>query len=388
MITPIREADHTRALLAALRARAAGAVPLLGDERWSEQQWAEVCDEVRRHPLPAGTAWATFTSGSSARPRVVLRSAASWEISFPTVDRLCGLTPHSPDDAVLIPVHPVSSMALYAAAHAHWRGMDLVTAAGHRLRAQDLDGPTLMHGTPWHLQQLADHMAHGARCTIRSALIGGAALDPELAARVRAQGVRVVSYFGAAELSLVAADTGDGLRAVEGVQLRVEEDVLWVRTPQLALDTVGAGGSLRLREDWAGGWATVGDRAELTEDGVLHLHGRQDDAILTAGATVVPADVEAALMTLEGVAAALVVGEPDPRLGHRVVAWVEPGDEAALDPQALLRAVRARLAPAQWPRRVRVVEHLPRTGSGKVRRLGAEQAAQLAPADEPERSPR
>ncbi|MDR8018348.1 ANL family adenylate-forming protein [Nesterenkonia aerolata] len=383
MITPIREADHRTALRAGLRARAAGEVPLIGDERWSAQHWAQILNDIADRELPEGTAWATFTSGSAARPRVVLRSAASWEVSFATVDALYGLAAKGSErDAVLIPVHPVSSMAVYAAAHAQWRGMEFTTAAGHRLQAEDLDGPTLMHGTPWHLRELVDLMEAGARCSIGSVLIGGAALDPALTARARALGLRTVSYFGAAELSLVAADTGSGMRAVDGVELQICDGVLWVRTPQLALTTLGDGGSWRRQQ----GWASVGDRAELTEDGTLHLHGRDDDAVLTAGATVVPADVEAVIAAFETVEAVLVLGEPDPLLGQRLVAYVKPRgstgahdtpDHEALDHTALIRAVRAQLAPAQWPRHWRIVEHLPRTGSGKVRRLSPEEAAAL-----------
>lgn len=361
-LRPLRGADHRQVLLQALQARAAGEVPLVGDERWSDEHWAEVVAAVEASTLPDETAWATFTSGSSGRPRVVLRSAASWEVAFDAVDAALDA---GPGDRILLPVHPVSSMTLFGLAHAAARTAGFSVPASARLTTADLDGPTLLHGTPWHLRELVELLEGGARCSIRSALIGGAALDPELAARARARGLRVVGYAGAAELSFVAFDHGDGLRPLDGVEVRLRDHELWVRTPQAALTTLGGG---PMRRD--GDWLTVGDRASLDDDGVLTLHGRADEAILTAGATVSPADVEAELERLDGVSAALVVGAPEPRAGQLVLAGVEVAPDGP-STAALRRAARDRLAPAQRPRRWHRVARLPRTGSGKVRRLDA-----------------
>ncbi len=386
-LVPIRGADHAAVLAAALAAREAGLVPLVGDERWSQAHWDAVVATLRAAGVPPEADWATFTSGSAGTPRTVLRTDASWRTAYPAVTALLGARP---GDSILIPVHPVSSMALNAAAHARATGLEIAVPAGARLRAADLAaadlagaghrGPDLMHGTPWHLRDLLDLLDAGHPSTLRAVLIGGDRLDPALAGRARAHGLSVATYFGAAELSYVAADTGTGLRAVPDVELDVRDGVLWVRTPQLALGTVGEGGGLTA--DGAG-WVTVGDRARLedTPTGpVLHPAGRQDDAIITAGATVVPADVEAVLTGLPGVAAALVTGIPDALLGQRVAAYLEPAPGVVLDDGRLARVrdlARQRLAVAQRPRRWRTVDRLPRTGSGKVRRLTADQAEEL-----------
>lgn len=372
-LRPLRGADHRQVLLQALQARAAGEVPLVGDERWSDEHWAEVVAAVEASTLPGETAWATFTSGSSGRPRVVLRSAASWEIAFDAVDAALDA---GPGDRILLPVHPVSSMTLFGAAHAAARTAGFSVPRSARLTRTDLDGPTLLHGTPWHLQDLVELLDRGARCSIRSALIGGAALDFQLAARARARGLRVVGYAGAAELSFVAFDHGDGLRPPDGVEVRLRDHELWVRTPQAALTTLGGG---PLRRD--GDWLTVGDRASLDDD-VLTFHGRADEAILTAGATVSPADVEAELERLDGVSAALVVGAPEPRAGQLVLAGVEVAPDGP-STAVLRRAARDRLAPAQRPRRWHRVARLPRTGSGKVRRLDAAELLALPRQEEP-----
>ncbi|MDS2173150.1 fatty acid--CoA ligase family protein [Nesterenkonia sp. CL21] len=369
-LRPLRGPDHRRVLSDALAARAAGEVPLIGDERWSQEHWQTLLRSVLGPPLPEDAAWASFTSGSTGRPRAIVRSARSWEVSFPTVDVSLGI---QDDDAVLIPVHPVSSMATYAVAHAHHRGLPWSTPVGARLRAADLDGPTILHGTPVHLQETVELLESGAPTTLRAAFTGGARLDVGLAARARSLGLQVVTYVGAAELSLVAVDTGDGLRPIPEVEVEVRADTLWVRSEQTALAVLGEGGSFR-RD---GSWATVGDRAALSSEGVLSLQGRADDAILTGGATVVPADVEAWLESLPGVRAALVLGEPHPRLGQLVTACVEPTQDTALDARVLTAAARTGLSPAQRPRKWRLVAELPRTASGKVRRLGSEVAFTL-----------
>ena len=99
--------------------------------------------------------------------------------------------------------------------------------------------------------------------------------------------------------------------------------------------------------------------------------------ILTAGATVHATAVEDVLTGVLDAAgrplasAVLVAGEADARLGRRVVAWVEPA--SGRDPEDMLAALRTaareRLSPAARPRRWHVVDRLPRTAAGKVRRV-------------------
>lgn len=378
-LEPLRGDNHAAVLAAALQIRLEGGVPLIGDERWSQEQWRGLLAEATQRELPEHAAWAGFTSGSTGSPRIVIRSHESWACSFKAITRLLEARP---GDAILIPVHPVSSMALYAAAHAQETGLRFVVPQTHRLRAEDLDGPDFMHGTPWHLREVLGLIQNGARCTLRAILIGGDRLDNQVAMHARQLGLQVVSYAGAAELSFIAVDAGTGLRAFPGVELSVDDDgTLWARSAQLCSAIVGNGSSLRTApaveaQTSTEVWGTVGDRATLS-NGVLTLHGRADDAILTAGATVLPHDVETILNGLPGVKASLVVAAPDQVLGQRVVAFIESELGAQLDRRTLLRRARAQLTPAQYPRSLRLVTFLPRTGPGKVRRLSYADAQQL-----------
>jgi long-chain acyl-CoA synthetase len=119
------------------------------------------------------------------------------------------------------------------------------------------------------------------------------------------------------------------------------------------------------------GWSTLGDLGWLDEDGYLYLSDRRTDLIITGGVNVYPREVEEVLVEHPAVADAAVVGGPDPDLGKRVVAVVEPRPGFVADDQlaAELRAFcRGRLASYKCPREVRFVASLPRTPTGKLLR--------------------
>ncbi|MCP3426312.1 long-chain fatty acid--CoA ligase, partial [Rothia sp. AR01] len=167
-ITPIRSADRAAAIRRALEVRAAGGVPLIGDERWSEDAWATLVRRAAGARLPEDAEWATMTSGTTGSPRILLRSDASWAASYPGIDRALGVRA---GDRMLLPVHPVSSMTVYGAAHARARGIEWSVPRRARLSAADLAGPTLMHGTPHHLADALDLLEGGASSTLRAVLV-------------------------------------------------------------------------------------------------------------------------------------------------------------------------------------------------------------------------
>ena len=118
---------------------------------------------------------------------------------------------------------------------------------------------------------------------------------------------------------------------------------------------------------WDGDAFTVGDLGHFDGD-LLHLDGRPGDLVITGGVNVYPAEVEAALRRLDGIAEAVVFGVPDEEWGERLVAAVTPEGDADPDPAALARALRKALAPAKVPKQINVIDELPRTSTGKVRR--------------------
>ena len=116
----------------------------------------------------------------------------------------------------------------------------------------------------------------------------------------------------------------------------------------------------------ADGWFRTGDLATVDAEGWVRITGRKKDLILRGGYSVVPAEVEAALLEHRAVAEAAVLGLPHADLGEEVAAFVtlRPGPPVTADDLAAW--CRSRLAPYKCPRLIRVVTDLPRSATGKV----------------------
>jgi bile acid-coenzyme A ligase len=116
-----------------------------------------------------------------------------------------------------------------------------------------------------------------------------------------------------------------------------------------------------------GGWESLGDMGWFDEDGYLYLGDRMQDMILSGGANIYPAEVEAVLQEHPAVRSVCVIGLPDEDKGNIVHAIVE-ADPAALDQSELLAFAAERLARYKLPRSVEIVDQPLRDDAGKVRR--------------------
>jgi acyl-CoA synthetase (AMP-forming)/AMP-acid ligase II len=112
----------------------------------------------------------------------------------------------------------------------------------------------------------------------------------------------------------------------------------------------------------------TGDLGRLDEAGYVYVTGRARELIISGGANVYPAEVEAALATLPGVAECTVLGLPDQRWGEAVTAVVVTAPGARLTEQDVIEYLRPRIAGFKRPQRVYFVESLPRNASLKVRK--------------------
>lgn len=121
-----------------------------------------------------------------------------------------------------------------------------------------------------------------------------------------------------------------------------------------------------------GDWYVTGDRATRDEDGYLWFTGRADDVILSAAYRIGPFEVESALLEHAAVAESAVIGKPDPDRGQIVKAFVvlRPGYEANDElVRELQEHVKRVTAPYKYPREIEFVAALPKTRSGKIRRV-------------------
>ncbi len=129
----------------------------------------------------------------------------------------------------------------------------------------------------------------------------------------------------------------------------------------------------RRRLEREGLW-TLGDIGYLDEDAYLHIVDRQSDMVISGGVNIYPAEIEAVLATLPGVADSAVFGVPDDEFGESLVAAIQRVGGAELQEGAVQAFLRSRLANYKVPRSVIFVAELPREETGKIfkRRLKEE----------------
>ena len=221
--------------------------------------------------------------------------------------------------------------------------------------------PAVLSLVPTQLERLLQAEA-GLAWLARFALIwvGGAGLDPAVAARARSAGLRLSPCYGATETAAMvcALPPAAFLRgehscgaALADVTLRLapEDGAVEVATDRLALGWLGAGGLEPLALQ-PGRWWRSGDGGRLDDRGALTIHGRLDGAIHSGGVTVFPDQLSLRLQAEARqagwpLAAVLLLPRLDPPWGERLVALVRPQAEG--DGQALVRALTELVR--HWP---------------------------------------
>jgi O-succinylbenzoic acid--CoA ligase len=198
-------------------------------------------------------------------------------------------------------------------------------------------------------------------------LVGGDGLDDALAEEARGLGARVVTTYGLTETCGGVAYDG---RCFPDTRVRIQppDDRIELRGPTL-MEGYRHDPSATAAAFTPDGWLRTGDVGALEGDGRLTVHGRLQDVIRSGGEKVWPEEVERALRDHPKVADVAVTGGPDPEWGQHVAAYVVPADPA--DPPSLkdLRDYAGdRIARFKAPREIHLVDEIPRTLAGKIRR--------------------
>jgi malonyl-CoA/methylmalonyl-CoA synthetase len=116
------------------------------------------------------------------------------------------------------------------------------------------------------------------------------------------------------------------------------------------------------------GFFITGDLGKIDERGYVHIVGRGKDLIITGGFNVYPKEIETEIDCLPGVVESAVIGIPHPDFGEGVTAVIVPERGAAIDAGAVLAELEPRLAKFKLPKRVIVIDELPRNTMGKVQK--------------------
>ena len=323
--------------------------------------------EERRDGVPVldGDALVVATSGTTGDPKGVVLTHAAVRASAEATSARLRIDPVSDSWLCCLPVAHIGGLSVITRALASGTRLRVIPAFDPEAVARAAaDGATLVSLVPAALDRL-EHRGRGAVGAWRVILLGGSAMPPALP-------TNAVRTYGMTE-------TGSGVvydgRPLAGVELAIEDGQVLLRGPMLlrayrtpapGLDELTPDGiDPRTTE----GWFATGDAGRVLDDGTLHVAGRIGDVIVTGGEKVWPEPVERVLAAAAGVADVAIGSRPDERWGVRVVAFVVPTDPAAMPTLGALRAaVKAVLPAYAAPQELVVVDRIPRTAIGKVRR--------------------
>ncbi|MBI3782199.1 MAG: AMP-binding protein, partial [Deltaproteobacteria bacterium] len=195
----------------------------------------------------------------------------------------------------------------------------------------------------------------------------------------------VTEFYGASESGFTKISAEEWLRKPGSVgrpwpghELRIVDEtsgrectvgeigLIYVNSPALNFRYRDA--DQKNRAAFRDGFFTAGDLGYVDDDGYLYIADRRTDLIISGGANIYPAEVEAVLMQHPAVADVAVVGIAEAEMGKAVVAVVELRKGMTTTPADLVAFTRNNLAHYKCPRRIEFVDALPREPSGKVRK--------------------
>jgi long-chain acyl-CoA synthetase len=376
---------------------------------------AERLDAARAYTVPTDvdaseSALILLTSGSTGTPKgAMLTHDNGWSNLRATVSAFrpdASPAPwpdkHKPPNLIANPLSHTAGIVRLLVAFYVGRAIVLLRKFDARIARRlviehGIDNLTL---NPSMLRMLLDGLAPGELLgKVRYVSSGTAPLTPTLREDFESRfGIPVLQAYGQTEAfgaiaienvrDVLAGNRRPGSvgKPLPGFELRLvnggidaspgAEGEIWLRS-RSAMGGYAAGGDAPVDEQ---GWLRTGDRGRLDDDGYLYITGRLKNIIICGGFNISPEEIEAALEEDPRIAEAVVVSMPDEKLGEIPVAVVETraategSDEPAAGDRAaeLLSTVASRLASYKRPRRLFVVDRLPRVPNGKVEKTAVE----------------
>ncbi len=353
-----------------------------------------LADEPLAGPLgvdPSSPALIAYTSGTTADPKGVVHSHRT--IGF-EIRQLGGMQSGNPPLLVGAPVgHGIGMLS--GLLLPVWKGEPInlidVWDPGRVLAAMLEDHLASGSGATYFLTSLLDHPdCRPEHLELMSRIgLGGSPVPSAVTERMSRLGISAVRSYGSTEHPSTTGSRHeepaakrhytDG-RPLLGVELRlVDEDGREVesgergeilsRGPDCCIGYTDP--ALTASSFDAQGWYATGDVGVLDEDGYLTIVDRKKDIIIRGGENISALEVEEMLLRIPGVAEAAVVAAPDERLWERACAFVRVLEGSPAPDLAAVRAhlQEAGLARQKWPEDIRVVDELPRTPSGKVKKF-------------------
>ncbi|MFN3147647.1 MAG: malonate--CoA ligase [Paracoccaceae bacterium] len=248
---------------------------------------------------------------------------------------------------------------------------------------------TTMMGVPTFYTRLLDD----ARLTrdlvghMRLFVSGSAPLLSETHEAFEARtGQRILERYGMTETNMNTSNPYDGPRIagtvgqpLPGVELKITDPETGAEVPQGEIGVIEVRGPNVFKGYWQmpektreelreNGFFITGDLARIDEDGYVRIVGRAKDLVITGGFNVYPKEIEEALDAQPGVLESAVIGVPHPDFGEAVVGVLVPAPGQTPDTDAIAAAIGGSLARFKQPKRLVVLDELPRNTMGKVQK--------------------
>ena len=297
-------------------------------------------------PVETGDAVVVATSGTSGTPKAAVLTMSAVEASARATTERLNVSLRDTWLACLPPSH-VGGLSVIT--RSLIMGTSLITTPSFSPESYEeaaKSGATLVSLVSTALQRIDPTL-------FRAIVLGGSRQASQLPPNC-------ITTYGLTE-------TGSGVvyngKALRGVELEIRDSIVYIKAPMLL--RAYRDGSVPLDSN---GWFCTGDRGSLSDDGVLHIDGRDGDLIITGGENVWPENVEDALRNFPAITDLCVAGVPDPEWGHAVHVWLvtQEADKVSLD--AVRAHVKQTLPAHCAPRQIYFVNEIPRTALGKPQR--------------------
>ena len=370
----------TGAELAAI-ARHAGLQHLLHDEAMAAlAAQVRALVELPQSSAPgheAGDVILVYTSGTTGESKGAIHTAAAMRANIAAAIDAQGLDAAARTLAVL-PLFHVGGLCIQVLPTLAAGGVVRLHArfdAGTWLRDVAAWRPSTSLLVPATMRALIEHPRWATTDLSSLAFVNtGAQIVPRaFIDAFHARGVPVCQVYGATETGPVTlvlrpgearAHAGSVGRPALGVEVQLIDSEVWVRGANLARGYHREPDAAA----FAGGWFRSGDLAQRDAEGWYEIVGRSKDLIISGGENIHPAEIENLALGDPAVADAAVVGLPDPRWGEVPVLALVARSGVEIDLDRLRALFESRLARFKQPRRIVVLDALPKTALGKVRK--------------------
>jgi acyl-CoA synthetase (AMP-forming)/AMP-acid ligase II len=351
----------------------------------------ETAEVSYHHPL-----WFFFTSGTTGRPKAAVLTHG--QMAFVVTNHLADLLPGLRHDEASLVVAPLSHGAGIHALVNVARGAASVLLPGESLdcaaafQAIEKHRITNLFTVPTILKRLAEDPAAARfdHSSLKHVIYAGAPMykaDQQRA--LAALGPVIVQYFGLGEVTgnITVLRTDEHLEdggallgtcgtARSGMEVAVLDEQCRPVATGVQGDICTRGPAVfagywnnpeATAQAFRGGWFHTGDLGTMDARGFVTITGRSSDMYISGGSNVYPREIEEALLTLPGIAEAVVFGVPDAQWGELGVAVLAARDpQAPLAPEQILAHLQPLLAKYKWPRTIQFWPSLPKSAYGKL----------------------